>query len=97
MEQRDRFAGGKLSEWIAAPGQKGKRAPLIVKLYLGKIAPPCLGVPDLIAPTIAAGINDGRLPPLRWLIVGEETGIRAVDEGAAPDDSRRWPGESVEK
>jgi hypothetical protein len=63
---------------------------------LGEVAPPPLSMLHLIAAAVAAGIDDEGLGFVR-LITAEEPGAIATRNAFTADDSRRRPGESVEK
>ena len=62
----------------------------------GEVAPPSFSILHLIAAAVAAGVDDEGLG-LVWLVTAEEAGDIAPRDALATDDSRRRPGESVEK
>jgi hypothetical protein len=69
---------------------------LIGGLEFGEVAPPPFSILHLIAAAIAAGVDDEGLGLVR-LVTAEEAGDIATRDALATDDSRRRPGESVEK
>ena len=87
----DLFAAGReLTEGIAAPLQKTKDALLIIERNLGKIAPPTLGIADLVGPALAAGLDDERIDEGHLLSAVLEV---AVDDLFAGDDLGGAPAE----